>query len=260
MPEDPQKGSALQKAMSVLEAVVGARQPLGLPDLTAQVGLPKQTVHRIVRQLEDQRLLRREPARDRYAVGPRLSRLALDTIYAAYHAGPTRAILQELVAEIGETCNVGMLDEHEVVYIDRVECDWPLRVRLQAGSRVPAHCTAIGKLLLADLPARARRRLLAAAPLARHTPNTIADPERLQAEFAHIREQGYSINDQEYAVGLIALAVPIRDRAGRAIAALAVHAPEARFNLEQARSHLPALQAAAARLAEVLAPGEDGVG
>ncbi|MFQ5774327.1 MAG: IclR family transcriptional regulator [Kiloniellaceae bacterium] len=254
MQGNAQKSSALEKAVTILEAVVGEARPLGLPDLTAQVGLPKQTVHRVVRQLEANGLLRRDAARDRYAIGPRMNRLALDTLYASCQAAPTRAILQELVATIGETCNVGMLDGHEVVYIDRVECDWPLRVRLQAGSRVPVHCTAIGKLLLAHLPRKARRRWLAAAALPRYTDNTITDPGQFETELARILAQGYSTNDEEFALGLIAVAVPIRERGGRVLAALAVHAPTPRLSVEAACAHLPTLRAAAQRLGEALEP------
>lgn len=245
-----ERGSALDKALAVLEAVIAQPRPVGLPDLTAELGLPRQTVHRVVQQLEGNGLLQRDPARDRYAVGPRLTRLALGAINASHQNGPMRAVLQDLVAEIGETCNVGMLDGHQVLYIDRVECDWPLRVQLQAGSHVPAHCTAIGKLLLAHLPVRARRRILEVAPLARFTEQTVTNPQAFEGALAEIRAQGYSANNQEYNLGMIALAVPVRDADGRVVAALAVHAPAARLSLDGALAHLPALEAAAARLAQ----------
>lgn len=251
-----ERGSALDKALAVLEAVIAQPRPVGLPDLTAELGLPRQTVHRVVQQLEGNGLLQRDPARDRYAVGPRLTRLALGAINASHQNGPMRAVLQDLVAEIGETCNIGMLDGHQVLYIDREECDWPLRVQLQAGSHVPAHCTAIGKLLLAHLPARSRRRILEVAPLARFTEHTITDLQAFEDALAQIRVQGHSANNQEYNLGMIAVAVPILGPEGRIVAALAVHAPAARLTLDAALAHLPALKAAAARLAQ--AWGLDG--
>src|SRR3546814_412145 len=123
---------------------------------------------------------------------------------------------------------------------------------LRAGSRVPLHCTGMGKLFLATLPARARRRIIESLTFTRYTDNTITDPESLEAALKIIRRDDYAINDQENAIGLIGLAVPIRDAAGRVVAALAVHAPEPRMSLDRARTYLPTLRAAAVRLGKAL--------
>ena len=187
----------------------------------------------------------------RTRVGPRLKTLAINTVSAGNATG-TRAILQDLVGEINETCNVGILDDHEVLYIDRVECDWPLRVQLQAGSRVPVHCTAIGKLLLAHQEEDAQKRILKTADLRRYTKHTITNPGVLEAQLAQIVAQGYSINNQEDAIGLIALAVPVRNSDGQVIAGLGVHAPEPRFNIKQALDRLAVMRMAADRLQNVL--------
>lgn len=252
-------GSALAKSMAVLELVVESRRPMGLVELTERLGLPKPTVHRIARQLENEGLLQREPERDRYGVGPRLGTLAVNAIRAAVETGAVHAILETLVARIGETCNIGILDRTQVVYVDRVECDWPLRLQLQPNSRLPAHCTANGKLLLASLEERSRRRLIAGLNLERFTPNTITDPARLEKACREIREQDFAANDQEFHLGLIGLAVPIRDALGHVIAGLALHSPLQRLDLEGARRHLPALREAAARMGDALTGG-DGAG
>ncbi len=252
-----ERGSALFKALAVLEAVLAQKRPIGLPDIAAEVDLPRQTVHRVLQQLEANGLLRRDLSRDRFLVGPAMTRLGLAALDAAAHSGPSRLILQGLVDELGETCNVGVLEGREVIYIDRVECDWPLRVQLQAGSRVPAHCTSIGKLLLAHLARGVRQRLLRAAPLPRYTERTLADPEVLEDQFARIRRQGYSTNDQEYSVGMIGIAVPIFDAAGKPVAALAVHAPVVRLSLEAGLAHLPRLHATAEKLAQAFGRDAD---
>ena len=252
MPRDNFSGSALGKAMTVLETVVDRPGPVSIGAIGMWLGLPKQTVHRIVRQLLDEGLLRRVPGTDGYFVGPRLRSLACRAIERMIRDAPARAILQELVAELGETCNVGMLDGPEVVYLERVECDWPLRMQLQPGSRVPAHCTGIGKMLLASLESRARRRLVESLPLTRYTDATITDPDALLEALKAIRRQGYALNNQENTAGLMGLAVPIVDREGRTMAALAVHAPVARLTPDAAIEKLPALKAAGARLAAVL--------
>lgn len=234
----------------VLEAVVAHPRPVGLPDLTTEIGLPRQTMHRILRQLADRGLLVCDPSRDRYAIGPRLSRLSMAALRSANHGAPVRAILTEVVGETSETCNVGVLDGLEFVYLDRVECSWSLRVHLTAGSRVPAHCTSGGKVLLAHLEPTLRRTLVGARPLARHTPSTITDPAKLEAELVRIAERGFALNNEEFTIGVVGAAVPILDADGRALAALAVHGPSPRFTMARARQIIPKLEAAALRLAE----------
>lgn len=244
-----ERGSALEKALLVVDAVVSKDQPVGLAYLTGELDLPKPTIHRVLAQLERAGLVQRAPGTERYVVGSRLNRLSARTLGSLNQGVPTRAILDSLVVEIGETCNIGMLDQHQVTYLDRVECDSHLRVNLARGSRVPAHCTAIGKLLLAHLPAAARDRLLAVAPLKRYTANTIVERREFERELQRIRVRGFSINDQEYVVGMIAMAVPIRAGAECPVAALAVHAPTPRLTLKGAVARRAALQAAADRVA-----------
>ena len=258
-PKRRETGSALHKAVAVLEAVVDSPRTLSLSDLADRTGLSRQSAHRVVRQLEENGLLLHEPLGERYLVGQRLKQLSLNALAASQRTGASHQILENLVDQIGETCNIGVLDGREVVYLDRVECDWPLRLQLQSGSRLPAHASAIGKLLLAYLPAKTRNRLIAGAPLSAYTPHTITDPTRLEAALRSIREEDVAVNDQEYTLGLLGIAVPIRDSRRRVVAALAFHAPEARVSEAQARVHVPALRAAAERLGRSLeASGTDG--
>ncbi len=242
-------GSALHKSVMVLDALFDSGRSMSLAELSQYLDLPRQTVHRIVRQMEDLDLIRRDFSRDRFAVGGRMLSLGINALCTASHAGPMRATLKNLVAEIGETCNIGVLDRDEVVYIDRVECDWPLRLQYGPGSRIPFHATAIGKLLLTHLPSRTRRRLIEAAPLEKFTETTIIDPAGLEDEVRQIRRQGFATNNQERIAGLIGLAVPINDGDGRVVAGLAMHGPEARGSVADAeRDYLPALRAAAEKI------------
>lgn len=242
-------GSALEKALHVLEAVVAKHQPVGLAYLADELDLPKPTIHRVLMQLEQSGLIQRAPDRSRYTVGLNLNRLAAASLGSRNQPRSTRAILADLVEEVGETCNVGVLDQHEVRYIERVECDAPLRVQMDPGHRAPAHCTALGKLFLAALPGDELDQLLAVAPLRRYTDNTIVDRGELDAALAVIREQGFSVNDQELGVGIIAVAVPIHNAPGELLAGVALHAPTPRMTLKGAVSHRATLQAAAERLA-----------
>lgn len=245
-------GSALEKAVGLLEALGEQARALSLSELAELSGMPKQTVHRVVRQLEHLDLVAREAGADRYIFGARLRQIGVAALCAPRPSLATRQILTELVDEIGETCNIGVLDGQAVLYVDRVECHWPLRVQLRPGSRVPSHCTAIGKLLLAHLPAAQRRQLLPQLELTPYTPNTLGTIEALEAALAQVRAQGYAINQEEDSLGLNALAVPVRDSAGKVLAGLAVHAPTARLPLSEMLARRPLLEAAAVKVAEVL--------
>lgn len=238
-------GSTLERAIALLEQVSRAQRPVSLAVLTEELGLPKTTVHRVLQQMEERGLVRRDMGRDRYVIGARLSRLAFDALKASFYATPGRSVLEELVNELGETCNIGVLEGRSVVYIDRVECNWPLRLQEQSVTHRPAHCTAIGKLLMAYRPARARQAYLQRGPLQRFTENTVTDPDALESDFKRIRAQGYAVNDQEYQLGLIGIAVPVMDEAGEVTAGLALHAPIARLPAEKGIGMLERLRKAA---------------
>ncbi len=243
-------GSALRKAISVLELITAQSQAVGLPDLTAKLQLPRQTVHRILRQLEAQGLIIRDPSRDRFFVGPKLSQLAINALFSENHNLPTRTILRELVDDIQESCNIGVLDGMDFVYLDRIEANRTLRVHSEAGSHVPAYCTSGGKILLAFLPSALRKKLLHLKTLTSFTPTTRTEPQTLEAELNLFRDTGFSTNNQEHTNGVVGVALPILDSSGRAIAALACHAPVARISLDQLKSHIPRIQASAQALGQ----------
>lgn len=237
------------KAFAVIETILEARRPLSLPELAELLNRPKQTVHRTAKQLEQHGFLYREPGRERYAIGPRLNAVAKDVLSWSIRYTPRHALLTRLVAEVGETCNIGVMDGDRVLYLDRVESNFPLRAELHPGSQVPIHCTGLGKLFLAYLPTRTRKRVLERIELTRYTANTIVTAEGLDAECKRIRERGYAINDQEFHDGIISLAVPMAPDGEHVIAGLALHAPAARMSVEAARKHIPALKKYADTLA-----------
>jgi len=253
MSEEP--GSAALRAMALLEHVAQSEHPVSLAALTQASGLPKPTVLRILSRLVDAGMLLREPAGKCYVTGPRLATLARDTLLNSPLRAARRRILDSLVDQIGETCNCTMLDGDEVMYLDRVETAWPLRLNLQPGSRVPLHCTASGKLFLAYMRKEARTRLLAAAPLPRYTPNTLCDAAALERELRTVRKEGASFDREEFLVGIVCMAVPIL-QGRRAIAAVALHAPVARLGVEQTRQWLPLMQQAAAALSRTYAQSD----
>lgn len=250
MPDSPDP--VVVKAFALVEAILEADRPLSLTELSEVLDRPKQTIHRTARQLEDHGFLYREPGRERYTIGGRLFNVSKQVIGWQMRDAPRHATLGRLVADIGETCNVGIMDGDAVLYLDRVESNFPLRAELQPGSRVPLHCTGLGKLLLAHLPGRTRRRVLERLQLKRFTDSTITDRNTLNVECERIRKQGYSINDQEYHDGIISVAVPIHAENGTTISGLAIHAPAARLSIDDAIGLVPRLMPYASEIASDL--------
>ncbi len=249
----PHPDSATLRAFALLERLVAAQNAPTLEELTRACGLPKPTVHRILGLLMRGGLLQRAPADKRYAVGPRLSEFALAVQMRAPGRAERHAILSRLVAEIGETCNLTMLDGDEVVYLDRVETSASVRLHLEVGSRVPLHCTASGKLFLAHLPARRRRALLGAGPLRRYTERTFTEVGRLEQALKRIRASGIGTDAGEYLEGTVCVAVPVPDPLGRVRVAVAAHGPAPRMTVRKALGFVPRLRRAAGEIGDTIA-------
>lgn len=257
--DEASKSSATAKAVMILEALASAGRPITAAEIGLIIGQNRQTVHRVLAQLEELSLVQRDIYIERFQLGTRFGALAVSGLSTMARHSQAHRILEQLVDEVRETSNIGAFESYEVIYLDRVECDWPLRMHLKTGSRVPAYCTAIGKMLLSDLPNEQLRNYLNHVPLARLTSHTIATPKRLLVELARIREQGFSVNNQEDHVGLLAIAVPLYEPGGRVAAGLALHGPEARLPLRRALDTVPRLRKAADELSRVLFGGSEQI-
>lgn len=245
-------GSAALRSLAVLEFVSNSERSVSLTEIMQAVQLPKPTVFRILATLEEAGMLQREPDAKRYAPGERLSNLAANVLLHSPYRSARRAILEELVEKLGETCNLTIPNGNYVMYLERVEASWPLRINLHAGSKVPLYASASGKIFLANTQKRLRDRLLANAPLIAHTKNTIASLRELEAEFSKIRRVGYATDNEEYLNGICCLSVPIANDQNRVIAAVSVHGPTSRMNLQNVDDYLPALREAAEQIAQTL--------
>jgi IclR family transcriptional regulator, acetate operon repressor len=245
-------GSAALRSLLVMEFVANSEKSVSLTEIMQAVKLPKPTVFRILTTLEEAGMLRREPDAKRYVPGDRLSSLAANVLLHSPQRAARHAILEELVEKLGETCNLAIPNGHYVMYLDRVESSWPLRINLHAGSKVPLYSSASGKLFLAHSPKRMRDRLLTAAPLIAHTKNTMTSLRLLEAEFAKIRRSGYAVDNEEYIAGICCVAVPVMNDQQRVVATVAVHGPVARMSVEQATEFLPILREAAEQISQTL--------
>jgi DNA-binding IclR family transcriptional regulator len=240
------------RSFAILDHVAASHDPVDVLDIIGSLKLPKATAYRLVDWFVGHGYLAREPGRKRLIVGPRLTNLAFGVLSASMRNDAPHLVLQRLVRSLNETCNIGTLLNGEVIYLDRVEAEhWPLRLHYTSGSRVPLHCSAIGKLFLALAPSPRRQRLLQSLELRRFTEHTITDKAKLEAELRQIRKEQVSFDREEYLVGVVCVAVPLIGKNGETLAALAIQAPEARMSVQTARGHLPALRRAASELAEI---------
>ena len=246
------KLGATARSFAILDHVAASHDPVDVLDIIGSLKLPKATAYRLVDWFVTQGYLSREPGRRRLIVGPKLTNLAFGALSSSMRFDTPHVVLQRLVHTLNETCNIGTLLNGEAIYLDRVEAEhWPLRLHYTIGSRVPLHCSAIGKLFLALAASPRRRRLLQCLELRPFTDNTITDGARLEAELRQIRKEQVSFDREEYLVGVVCMAVPVTGKNGEMLAALAVQAPEARMNVQTARRHLPALRRTADELAEL---------
>lgn len=247
--ESNQSNSSAIRAFRMLEALSGTHG-LALSDLMAQTGLPKQTVHRILEQLQFAGLVVKYPGDKRFHLGRRVEQFAVQVMMGGEGQRERHAILRSLVADLDETCNLTALAGADIVYLDRVEAAWPLRAILTPGSHVPLHATASGKLLLALLPKQQRERLIERLPMRALTPDTLTSRERLKEELITIRKERISLNRGEHLQGLIAVAVPVMLTKEKACAAVALQAPIGRKTLDDLLGMVPRMRHAAEQLTQ----------
>ncbi|MEO8407122.1 MAG: IclR family transcriptional regulator [Oxalobacteraceae bacterium] len=241
------------RVLRLIEYLAGANHPQTLSQLAFRTRIPKATMMRTLDSLEQLGYVLRTPIERGYVLGPAAADLALSTLRNSTLMRACRAILGNLTAEIGETCNLTVPAGDEVLYVDRVDTAEPLRLHLPPGTHVPMHCTASGKLFLSRLPLFDQRKLLSLINLKRMTPKTIVDIDLMETELKRIEVRGIGIDNEEFIRGMVAVAVPICAHDGRTVAALACHAPTARQSLDQLMENIPKLKVAALKLQSLLA-------
>ncbi|WP_018000603.1 IclR family transcriptional regulator [Paracoccus sp. N5] len=238
--------------LQILEVLASEGRPLTATEINASLNLPVPTIHRLVGNLEAEGFLIRHIDGRSYQPGPKLRQMMQGVIRFWHQDLPQRDVLIRLNQRLGETCNLSIPDGDAMLYIDRVETHWPLRIQLHVGSRVPLHATAAGKLALSQINDGKLERYLKRTELYAYTAQTITDPDRLRDELRQIRQQGYSTDTGEFVPGMIAMAVPVLDRSGQLIATVSFHAPVQRLTLAEGLKYLPDLRAAAEELAGLM--------
>lgn len=251
-------GTPTLRIFALLELIAAKGEFVTLQGMVEETGLPKPTMHRMLAQLESAELLVRQSDGRHYGTGGRLRDLAEHILLNATQHGATHAVLRHLVGQVGESCNITGLSGDEVIYLDRIETREPLRFHLHPGSRVPAHASASGKMLLSQMSVRQRRNLLEHAPLRACTAATITDLDDLDVELEAVAERGWAVDAEEFLPGLVCVAMPIQTPRRRSNRCVAVQAPVARVPVEEAQRFVAPLRAAAEAIAEIEQAGSTG--
>ena len=230
---EPRYSQSLERGLAILGCFTPERPVLGIADIADELGISRSTTHRYVITLFALGYLEQDSSR-RYRLGLGVTDLGMSVLNATglrEHAHPH---LDELRRETSYTVSITVLNGGEIVYVDRAPSFRNnIDLRLDTGSRLPASCTAMGKVLMANLPEREQSQLLASIKLTQRGPNTITSKNALLVELEQIREEGFAVNDQELAEGLHAIAVPVRAVSAKVVAALGLSADSSTISLEE---------------------------
>ncbi|KYH32241.1 IclR family transcriptional regulator [Neomoorella mulderi] len=255
---------SVAKALMILDLLAANQRDMSLAEIARAMDLPKSTLHGLLATMRDFGYLEQSPFDGRYRLGVHLfeiGNIVANNWDVRKVAGP---YIQKLVDELGETVHLVILDKGEVLYIDKRESHQSLRIVSQVGMRLPAHCTGVGKVLLAYLHPSEVKRIIATKGLPRYTRHTITDPRRLEAELEKIRAAGYAVDNEEIMDSLRCVAAPIRDHNGKVCAAISVAGPVARLEGERFRLAVELVTRTAAEISTGLgyrpAAGSDASG
>jgi IclR family KDG regulon transcriptional repressor len=218
--------------MQILSAFDGEHGDRGVSEIAQVTGLHKATAHRIMMTLLNYGFLERAPDGERFRLGLRMVELGLGALRGLDFRQAAYPYMQQLVDRFQESCDLGIFDRGQVLYIEVVLSEEVLTIISRVGRHLPVHCTASGKVLLAFLPPEIVEPVLG-APLARCTEKTITSPDRLREELEATRQRGYGVDDEEVSAGIRAVSVPIRDFDGNVIAAMSMPGLESRIRWDR---------------------------
>jgi len=239
---EPAGSQSLERGLAILSSFQSAQPLLGVSDLSRVVGLSRSTTHRYVATLAALGYLQQDVDTRKYRLGPRV----LDLGFSAINSMELRHIsaphLKGLSDATGHTVNMAVLDGSDIVYIERCRAPGPREIdlNLHVGSRLPAYCTSMGKVLLAFLPARERNDLLEGARLTRRGPNTITTKRALVQELERVREKGLAVNNEELAYGLRSIAAPVWSQTGDVVAAINIAVHRSLVSMDELQDELAA--------------------
>jgi IclR family transcriptional regulator, KDG regulon repressor len=219
---------AIERAARILACFEGKNGPISSSEIAQTVGLHKSTTHRILATLAHFGLVERASDGRNYQLGLRLASLGYRVIQGMDVRREAIPVMTRLRDEWNESCDLSIFHDNRVFYVEVLQSNHALRIAAHVGRHLPAHCTASGKMFLASMSPENLEGFLA-RPLHAYGKNTLTSPEELRDHLRQIREQGYSVDAEEFELGVTAVAAPVRDRSGAMIAALSIPGPASRM-------------------------------
>ena len=226
--------SSIDKTLSILEAIAQNAKGLSLADIVKSVGIPKTTAFRILEILTAREYVSWNQDNEKYSIGIKALEIGISGLVGQDIVDVSIPYLQELSATVGETSFLAVYNAGDVVYLYKAEGTSSIQTTARLGSRRPAYCTALGKVILANLSIEETDRVFE-KKLTKFTEKTISDRLKLYEEFAHIRSDGYAVDDEGIEYGLYCLAVPVYNFTGAVIAAISVSGPIKRISENRER-------------------------
>jgi IclR family acetate operon transcriptional repressor len=223
------KNQSLVRAMTLLERLSLAPNGMALTDLSQQLGMPSATTHRLLNTFEEIGYVEHDSTLGLWFIGLKTFTVGNAFLNRRDFIVTARPYMRRLVDQCGETVNLGVIDDGEVVYVGQVQSPEMMRMIVKLGSRSPIHASGSGKTLLASMTEKGVSTILQRKGLARFTDHTIDNPANLRVELSHIRKLGYALDDEEHAIGLRCVAATIFDENGVALAGLSLSGPKARI-------------------------------
>jgi len=248
---DPNFMTSLARGLAVLQAFDVRRSALTVSQASDATGIPRAATRRCLYTLERLGFVAEENGR--YSLRPKVLTLGFAHLSSVPLASAAQPLLDSCRDRLHESCSLGVLDGGEVFYQARSETARIMSIALFVGTRLPAYCTSMGRILLAHLPEEPLRAYLGGAVLHPKTARTVTSKAELKGILANVRRSGFAIVDQELELGLRSIAVPVRDRHGSVVASINVGTQSARVSIKELTQRvLPALQSTAAAITEKL--------
>jgi IclR family pca regulon transcriptional regulator len=243
---------SLERGLAILSCFTPERSVLGISDISEELGMSASTTHRYVTTLRALGYLEQD-ARRKYRLGLRVTDLGMSALNSTSLREHSHAYLEELRQTTSYTVSLAVLDGEDILYVDRAKSrrrgQSEFALGIAAGSRLPAYCTAMGKILLAYLPEPEQHTLLSSIKLTKRTPNTITSRTALLQELGQIGNKGLAVNDQELAPGMLSIAAPVHNDAREVIAAVNIAAATSAIPLKElVRALSPHLISTASRI------------
>jgi DNA-binding IclR family transcriptional regulator len=229
---------AVDHALDLLEQFQGDVDELGVTELSKRLKLHKNNVFRLLATLESRSYIEQNRVTENYRLGLKTLELGQTFIKQMGLLRQSRPVLESLVKECNETTYVAILKDSYIVYLDVVETDMTVRVVPRVGSRLPAYCTAAGKIQLAYMTDEELDHYLPNKELKGYTANTITDRDAFKEHLRKVAEQGYALDNEEMDIGVCCVGAPIRDYTRRIIGAVSISGPSMRFSPERIEKEL----------------------